>query len=1333
MSSFGNSYSYITNFFVRSDSVIDADIVSSSPRSPMDIENSIDGTSDPVKNPDSKFKHNVEVGSARPRAEQLRLHVARPDFDIVDLSDGISLGGLYQPVLRDIEIFGDNLSNSQKQVILNSISVVADSQPSSLNGDLNSDFPEDLFEFNITSISNAGAPNFTVSIPYRENVAINNSSNIDIPFLDIVADQSNPNPISLTVSDSSLSINAGSETSTESMLQFFPADTNRDISGTVTKTDSAIDIEYQEDISNQPIIVVDSNISDTYPNWLQNNNIVSFDIKYNFMWDTGSDQSFLEVSHQIQKEDSGGQSLSDVDFMQVKVAPACELFIEIESTFAGQTLLMNKLSYSLTVEPKSVFGSNLRQIPAINIVNNHEFNAPFFIDITNSGISIRGTKDSVATPAEIILNIDSNTKIDEAVNAIKQAISSEVPEWLSWLDVSVFSGEVNGFDVGNMMNNTLWSGLVNINNIKIEKNDNFNILHEVPESSLINGTVQNSEDFDFLINQMKNDFLGFPFEIEFNAPDVWKTLPIKVLKDNTYIISKVVSVDALTIPQFASEQIIAGERSLDLSITYQRSSGDTVKNLIDAINAASVGSLLESTASSLSYENELLSDAFLGYNQDDVLEVRSMIDSPSFLRLIGKQGTLLPTRNENFLIQDVNIAEISANIEQSLSGIIGVNFLLPSLKFSPVSDLINGVFDFSVQEFAAIDISFNVIIENEYLFNNFSSLDQLASRIELDWIEHEISVNVRPETDSRPDASLENILPTSSSDIRANLTIIPGSVQDVFIIEKPNQVIEFDFNIPFAVNNILNEDAGIQVALGGSESNGVRSLKNAPNNWQEPRVTTPFDIDINVVEADIVYLLLRTRQDIINTQFQSQLQGETEYRIRARYSNGASTEMPIVEREIGNEFAQAWSTNEIGIPPIEQSPVSVAIPVKKSNEIEVEVEDLASNISLSLTINNQPSELDQCGFLAINRSSLSTPQVESRVGQTFGLVLDAIGSWDILLSPEAILRTPGNEILYSNIGFDRSIIDSNESYNMIIANISNIPEEVRQDISLSPVPGKPEVWVLQIGAGIKRFLKSQREDQDIESKVGCELDIDIFVSGQESGATGFFRCTVIHDIYCVTDLATCDIIWNLREPAEDNFAPPNTIEENISFEFDTLVDCSNLEKVGNQLDTPSLLIVKDIPTFENGNALLVLKTFYSPEVQGFYFPTGADLQLLQFSNCSNLNTNISLASRLNRNALYLPEQSAVITDPTEIALRISSENSYLHVQPKFMSPTKDKNLDCRNDEIVLASIGFQFKNWRSGSRQESLLIGNNIFLSDGVFASPNVEICYRYYYNRKAT
>jgi hypothetical protein len=92
-----------------------------------------------------------------------------------------------------------------------------------------------------------------------------------------------------------------------------------------------------------------------------------------------------------------------------------------------------------------------------------------------------------------------------------------------------------------------------------------------------------------------------------------------------------------------------------------------------------------------------------------------------------------------------------------------------------------------------------------------------------------------------------------------------------------------------------------------------------------------------------------------------------------------------------------------------------------------------------------------------------------------------------------------------------------------------------------------------------------------------------------------------------------------------------------------------------------------------------------------------------------------------------------VNDIFEIKNLLQTSDSYLWIKPQFYFPPSDDIKDCGPDEIVIVGIGYQFKNWISGTREDSIVVGLNLLLPSGVYSAPNMDICYRYYYKQSET
>jgi hypothetical protein len=619
-----------------------------------------------------------------------------------------------------------------------------------------------------------------------------------------------------------------------------------------------------------------------------------------------------------------------------------------------------------------------------------------------------------------------------------------------------------------------------------------------------------------------------------------------------------------------------------------------------------------------------------------------------------------------------------------------------------------------------------------YQLFQYSSLSSLVNAIQADWASN-IDVSISQATEQHSDARpLRLVSPFTTGDIRNNPLpkTINGTVTNISTVLIPTENVTISYNIGFASTGggeppIGTVTKGIQVALGGYEKDGVFYPYTAPNAFFEPVYNTVFPINFTTVDADVVYLLVKTRttENSVTTYKST----SSCYSGLVKYSNGYNPYSinPFVPTD--SKFRDVWAEQGIGVPTTLSIPVYSAL-------MDVTIEDSCVLDSISLKITNRPAELDQFGFLAINRTNNTKSQTASKVARVFGLVLDNRSSWDVLISPEATLNLDASGTVF-HLGsyYNRNVFDDDEGYDFTIT--TNLPAEVSNAISLIPVPGNPQVWIFRIEYAVKRYLAALlAKNNDEESLVGCYLDVDILVKGRTTGVEGTARITIYHDYTCVYDIGLCDFFWNLIDPPKPT--GPEIIQNRIEIAYETLVDCSNLTTPINYniaVNAPILITATNIPTFKNGNALLLIKSSYTPEVQGFYFPVGNQLDVLQFASCSSLNSNLPLMQRLNKEFLLLPNRTSPVTDIFEIRNLLISENSYLHVRPQFSFPPDDNIRDCNNNEVVIVGIGYAFKNWVNGVREDDIVIGLNLLFPQGLFTSPEINICYRYYYNQKET
>jgi hypothetical protein len=242
------------------------------------------------------------------------------------------------------------------------------------------------------------------------------------------------------------------------------------------------------------------------------------------------------------------------------------------------------------------------------------------------------------------------------------------------------------------------------------------------------------------------------------------------------------------------------------------------------------------------------------------------------------------------------------------------------------------------------------------------------------------------------------------------------------------------------------------------------------------------------------------------------------------------------------------------------------------------------------------------------------------------------------------------------------------------------------------------------------------------------------ITGRTAKITGNARVSIFYDYTCVYDIGLCDFYWNLVDPPQTKTT--QVIQNRIEVAYETLIDCSAINEPTDDnlnMKSPILVSISNIPTFVNGNSLLLIKSTYSSVIQDFYFPVSTEIDALQKADCSPVSDNIPLVSRLNKEFLLLPNSAIAITDSFLISQKLLTETSYLYVRPQFRFPPDDDIKDCDPNEIVIAGIGYQFKNWVNGYRSDDIIIGLNLVFSSGIYTSPSLNICYRYYYNQNET
>ncbi len=671
----------------------------------------------------------------------------------------------------------------------------------------------------------------------------------------------------------------------------------------------------------------------------------------------------------------------------------------------------------------------------------------------------------------------------------------------------------------------------------------------------------------------------------------------------------------------------------------------------------------------------------------------------------------------------VSISDFVSLVNSGLSSIItaesinaSYNALTPIFNPLPLTSINNSSI--------TLRGSTQVSSAKEYLYTNYSTLTSLVNKINQDWGSSGMVVSVDPAVNLQSSVSTNNLISTFIPDVKVspNPKSVLGQVSAVALpaINEPQLII--DFNLGFANKSDKSDFSGVQVAFGGYEKDGVFYSVSAPNSFFEPNYNTFSPISFNSVDADTIYLLIRTRRVVDAAGTNSYSANESDYSGMVTYSNSATPYSLVPFKPTSSKYTSVWNES-FG------TPCAVGVPAS-ATVMNVVIEDKRELESVKVKLINTSSEINNFGFLAVNRTNSKKSQTQSKNVKDFGLVLDNRGSWDILISPEASLELdPSGSISYLGSLYSRLPLNDDEGYDMEIS--SNIPSEIKNSLTLSIVPGHPEIWVLRTDYSIKKYLenlKNASKGQD------CSIRIDIKATGRQTGIQGTASVTIYYDYTCSYDINLCDFYWNLNKPSKPN--SPEIIQNNLSIKYDTLVGCENLSvPMSNNisLNVPILLQISNIPTFGNGNALLLVKSKYTPEVQGFYYPIGNELDSIEYSTCNKINTNLPLIKRLNKQFLLLPDQEEPITNVIEILKAVQTKNSYLLVKPQFQFPPIDKTKDLSADEVNIIGIGYVFKNWTSGVREDFTVIGTNLIFPRGIFTSPEINFCYKYYYSQNKT
>jgi hypothetical protein len=1263
----------------------------------------------PVTTSTANFSLSITLDPVIPHVERVNFYAQPTAVDGTD-ENGIYYGGVYKPNTNDIVITGSTLSAAQRQIIRNSLSYNINPQAGG----------EDRFGINIGPVAAAGAQFFSIVVPYEETIIVNSSPTIEIPFITVTGDGTAADPTTVIVDrpNRKIIIDAGFDVTEFPSLRTENIANGRIFNSFVcTKSAGNFRVDWDEDISNRPLLVLDNNF-DIQPIQI---GAYKYGMNYRYRVQTVSGNIVINIGRQV-----GRVSLNSSLFELIPDLIAFETGRGISgtATLTSNSNLQMSFICSGTTNDR-VF--NLLQIRNRNLAALSAITCQFTAtSITLSSIGLLA--GGGLGPVSYTQTFSASAKVSTALAALRTICASL--SLYHGVNTDILVANEAAFDTAN------WSD-IDFATIVIPYPGNGGSLGDpltytspllaIPRVTNIDLT---QHTLSSLLDAISLSFDGFPClaTIPYTVlSTAWVDMPAIVLTNNVYVIGATAPPGLMP-----TTTIYAGGEFYTDTSDYTWANFPTFTALASTIQQDFQDQNITCTAGLYHSSLEPASYLIDGYDSGTV---NSLVDTPSFVSVPPSVSNWTSFYNV-VLDGTVTIADLISDLNTNMSGMLFATLLDPNYAVSDANELTNQGPDsiLTIGSQAVFNVSFQTRILREYPFATFPTLSGLVSSINSFWTSRGVTAAVYSQTQSYPTESItSNLLDNTASggvNVFDTTEYLGGTVHSVSTPSAPVEDVTYSFNVRFAVGGNQNDLAGIQVALGGYESGGVFFLNDSPNSFFEPGFNSLFPIEFNVLNADTIYLLVRSRQNLEGTIFTST---EADYAGVARFSNGFPSQTLLPSIPTDPRFTGVWTETNLGDPPSNQVPVVLAI-TGASPFINVLIDELHIPDSIYVTINNVPDVLDEFAFLAINRSNLNGSMTESRNGRVFGMVLDNRGIWDVLIGPESeIAKVLSGNFNHLGSSYARTPQDADEAYDFVFNNLSVLPSLVQSAISLIPVPGYPQVWILRIERGVKQYLASLRENVNKNSQDGCSIDIDMLVTGRSSEVQGICRVTVFYDVYCVFDVALCDAFWNLVDPPEPS-GPP-VIEDQLLFTYESLIDCDRLEVnaggANTEISVPILLNIRNVPTFENGNALLLIKSFYTAEIQGFYFPVGEDLSNIVFEDCTTVGSNLPLFSTLNKSLFYLPGQTNPITDPIQIQSLITTEQSYLYVEVAFQFPSTDSRKDCGQDEVIIAALGYQFRNWTSGLREDNILFGVDMVIPGGVYVAPELQICYRYYYDQE--
>jgi len=629
-------------------------------------------------------------------------------------------------------------------------------------------------------------------------------------------------------------------------------------------------------------------------------------------------------------------------------------------------------------------------------------------------------------------------------------------------------------------------------------------------------------------------------------------------------------------------------------------------------------------------------------------------------------------------------------------------------------------------------------------------------------------------TQGRP----RDIIGLSDLSVPSTFEFTSGSDDDTRFSESSNfgnQNITSPFKSNAFVGNQSNANTpssilGLEIAYGGIVSGDAVTYNQAPNTYFSNTEQTGIgDIQFRTVDADFAIILVRVA-------YQDGTYGPTNsagasivdsIKANVTYNSSASPEI------LSAQFAPAQTVESISYTDASGQPseyflfpVMIKIPLKAAiSYVSISMSD--TGVSANVKIIDAPSSLNNFGFLAVNKNNPNYDMGTSKDGQTFGLVLDNYGFWDILIAPEASLQTVyQGEFSFNGKGYSRTPGDTDDKFvagigTPIINQIDNditgfdktmIPSAIRDAITLIPVPGYQQVWVLRIDPAVKSYLLSVRKASGGRTQDGCYIDVPIYFQASITEAFGTCNIRIFNNVGCVFDYKFCDFFWNLGSPLN----PPAafSIQDNIEVSFIEYLTCDGSTRVFNDNGIEKVEIISyfimnfnKMPMLDNGTGLLLIKADTSTStIVDVFNPTNE--VILQLKSPNNPNpvrpwefdcSTVNGADRINKTILYTNPQNYLeyTYNSSEIAAKLKTEKRFLLVQPKFKFPLYDENGVSSPKEKVIASIGFVYQDWRPSATDfwsERMIFGVKFVIPKGqtqVDLLQNFSIRFLYNEDRK--